>query len=105
MITWITMEEVFEGSASLFRIAKVIFIDLAHREECVKPVFAARILLAQETILRDCASQNLVVIELASHFHQQLRGSHYARISLGRSRRSEVNATVGIDHALIFAAG
>jgi hypothetical protein len=74
------MKKVLEDRPRLFRIVKIVLIDLADREERVEAVFAAGIFLAQETVLFDGAAQDLVIVKAPAHLDHEFSGRHYARI-------------------------
>jgi hypothetical protein len=99
------MEKLLESRTGFFRIAKVVFIYFSDREKRVETILAARVFLAQESILPDSATQNLAVVELAAHFDHQLGGSDHAGIGFRGSRCAEVHAPVSINYALVRAAG
>ena len=48
--------------------------------------------------------KDFVVVETAPHLNLQFSNGDDAGISFGRSRRTKINAAVGVDHALVVVA-
>ena len=101
----IAVQELLERGQRFLGILEVVFVDFANREQRVEAVSAARVFLAQEFVFLDRVREDLVVVEAAAHLNLQLSDGDDAGIGFGRSRRAEINAAVGVDHALVVVAG
>ena len=99
------MQEFFESGISSSLVVQVVFVNLADAEQRVEAELAARILAAKEFVLLNGRAQNVGIVEASAHFLGHLGSRDHAGIGSARTRRSEVNAAIGIDHAFIILAG
>src|SRR5437870_173744 len=100
----IAVQKFLKSNARLAGVIEFILVDLANGEQRVEPVFASRIFAAQEFVLMNGGAQDVVIVEAASHLHQQLSYCDHAGIGFGGGRRTKVDAAVGVNHALVFVA-
>src|SRR5580658_3911153 len=96
------MQKVLECRPRLYWIVEIVFVNLSDRKQGIEAILAARIFLAQEAILINGATQNLVVVKPPSHLDHQFGRRYHARIRLRRRWRPEVHPPVRIDDPLVF---
>ena len=101
----IALKKIIESRPRLYRIIKIVLIDLGDRKERVEAVPAARIFLAQKAILLNGAAQNFVIVKAPPHLDHEFGRRHDARVRLRRRGRAKVDGAIGIENPLIFAAG
>src|SRR5438105_4740089 len=104
MMPRVTRYEFLERAAGLPGIVQIVLVDLANRKQGVEAVLAAGIFAPQKSVLLDGGVKNFVIIELAAHLDQQFGSRYYAGIGFARCRRTEVDAAVSINHALVVVA-
>ena len=105
MISRIPVHKILKRRPRFLRIVQVVLVNLPNREQGIETIFAAGIFLAQKAILINRAPQNFVVVKAPPHLDHQFGSRHHARVRLRRCRRAEVNATVRLDHPLVFVPG
>jgi len=81
----VAADVLLKGFARHSLVIEVVFIDLAYGKQRIETVAAAGIFTAQKFVLPNRGAQDLAVVKLAAHFHQQFGDGNDAGIGFRRS--------------------
>ena len=101
----IAADDLLESFPRFVVLLQIILVDLADGEQGVEAILAAGIFAAEKLVLRDGGTQRLLIVEGAPAFGEQLGHGHDAGVGLAAGGRRVVDAAIGVDDALVFAAG